>query len=784
MEPETQAPCKLLFIEDDTVDRIAFQRLVKNSELNYQYTVAKSATEAQKHLQTDQYDIVVTDFSLGDGTALDLLDFIKETPFIIITGAGDEETAVKVMKAGAFDYLIKDPLRHYLKLLPHTIQNALKQKHDRERLCLLESVVVNANDAVVITENEPLELTDYTIIYINESFSQITGYHQHELDGKAPDIFFGLNTNLDKVTELQKKLRKGQAAHAELIYYRKDGQEIWIDLNTKPIYSRLDKMTHWVSIMRDITERVQAEKKMIEAREIAENSLKVKERFLANMSHEIRTPMHAITGLSHLLSQTNPTPKQKEFIDAVKKSTDNLLVIINDLLDLAKIESGTIEINKSSFKLTEIFNALGNLLQPTIETKGNTLIIHIDKELKKVLVGDSARLHQILLNLLGNAIKFTENGEIRLSAKLLYSGVKKTTIVFSVVDTGIGLPEEKLSTIFGSFIQADKSIKRKYGGTGLGLTIAKQLIELQGGTISVESQLGVGTTFRFTLCFEINQTNDPSLKTHKEEVVPPPNFAHLKILAVEDNDMNQFMVMSLLEKTQAKVVIVANGHDALAVMQKESFDLVLMDLHLPDIDGYEVTKLVRTKFEEPIKSIPIMAMTATILSEVKEKAFAAGLDDYILKPFIPEQLYIQIEKLLNKHIPQTETSAPEVNHSDVNTNGYDIDLTYLYDISGGNEQVVIKMLRMFIQQVPDIINSMQQYCEDKNWHALKDELHKITSPINYVGIKRLGAITVKVRDYIADPSQIHLIPAAIKDMEQIYQKAHKELEAELEKLGR
>lgn len=387
-----------------------------------------------------------------------------------------------------------------------------------------------------------------------------------------------------------------------------------------------------------------------EARDRAEQSRKFKEQFLANMSHEIRTPMNAVVGMTNLLLKTELNPQQHKYLKAIKQSADNLIVIINDILDLSKIEAGRLEFEAVDFSLAEAIEGVANTIMFKSDEKGLYLNTEIDEAIAPILKGDPVRLNQILLNLAGNAVKFTESGGITIKVTLEGFDNDKAKIQFTVTDTGIGIPEDRLDAIFESFSQADSSTTRKFGGTGLGLTISKQLVELQGGHIGVNSTVGVGTTFYFQLAFAIGSAKQETT------TVAVDGFAlkDLRILLAEDNAFNQIVAQDTLETMFAgvRVDIAENGKLAVEKLQQAHYHLVLMDINMPVMNGLEATRAIR-KLSTEKKDTLVMAMTASATQEAIQECMEAGMNDYISKPFVPEELQAKISALLSARFSAT-----------------------------------------------------------------------------------------------------------------------------------
>lgn len=634
----------VFFVEDDVIDQMAFERHVKQNQLPYRCIFATSVAQVSEMVGTHQFDVAIVDYNLGDGTGMDVLKIIgSASPVIFVTGQGNQKLAVEAMKAGIFDYLIKDHERSYLDLLPVTIDNAISRRKSEERIRKMEQQVEKLLWVVSKTDNSmAIASKDGIIEWVNEGFERLTGYKSKDVVGTHGNQLYangisGLNPKSNWYKEL---LSAKQTVTYESKNYRKDGTWIWVFTTLSPITNENNEIVNIVAIDSDITARKEAEMQLLQSKLRAEKLAKAKEDFVANMSHEIRTPMNAIVGMVQLLADTEVNEKQEKYLKSISFASENLLSIINDVLDFSKLEANAVAFEQTSFNIRECLQHIIDMFLPKAEEKGLKLSFNVESNTPQFVIGDPTKLSQIITNLLGNALKFTDQGEITLEVKTANSTKKTVELEFSVSDTGIGIPENKQSSIFSSFEQAETNTTRKYGGTGLGLAIIKKLTEGMGGVVTLQSEVNKGSTFIVNMPFSIQETLVNAKSKSESE---PARIDGKRGLLVEDNELNQMVANQFLASVGVNVTTVNDGLQAVEAAKNGGYDFILMDIQMPNMDGYESAKEIRKMGIQT----PIIAMTAHAFSGEKEKCLAAGMNDYLTKPIKRDLLFAKIAELLN-----------------------------------------------------------------------------------------------------------------------------------------
>jgi signal transduction histidine kinase/DNA-binding response OmpR family regulator len=474
----------------------------------------------------------------------------------------------------------------------------------------------------------------------------------------------------------------------------------------------------------------------------------IKEQFMANMSHEIRTPMNAIIGFTNILQKGKLNKIQTQYVNAIQTSGENLLTIVNDILDFSKIEAGMMRIESVPFSLRGILQDIETIFIEKIRLRDLALGVEISTDLPDVLLGDAVRLTQILVNLISNAIKFTEKGNILVriypseKTENLINNSKNIELLFEVIDTGIGIPKDKLGVIFDRFRQASSDITRRFGGSGLGLSIVKSLIDLQGGNIDVKSVLNQGTTFSFTIPYKIS---DEQFETHfkdktsQKEFLLAQNAAYtegVKVLIVEDNQLNQDLMQQLLTSWNLHFKIARDGFQALEYLRKESFNLILMDIQMPEMDGYTATQKIRNELNI---QIPIIALTAHVLAGERERCLSAGMNEYLPKPIREQNLRALIAQFVKVDDTRiTDNISPQNSYSKNGENEHKIlNVKYLQDLSKGNESFVKAMLVQFVEQMPQELTDLEKAISVKNFPLVKTIAHNMKTTVAFVGLDEI-----------------------------------------------
>lgn len=653
-------------------------------------------------------------------------------------------------------------------------------KKEREESQYARSLIEASLDPLVTIN------TEGKIMDMNKATISITGVTRKKLTGTD---FFDYFTEPQKAREVyQEVFAKGSVIASPLTLRHKKGKLTDVLFNGSVYKDDKENVLGVVIVARDVTEQKrivresnsakvfaelataiaeEAKVRAENATQIAQNAVKSKQQFLSNMSHEIRTPMNAIIGFTKVLLRTDLTEKQQEYLSAIELSGNSLIVLINDILDLAKVDAGKMKFEQTPFNIASSISAMLHLFEPKIQEKNLILIKEYDSKIPKVLIGDSVRLHQIILNLVSNAVKFTSHGKITVSVKLIKEDDEKAVIKFSIKDTGIGMEEAKIDSIFENFQQATSGTSRIYGGTGLGLAIVKQLVESQQGSVHVKSKINEGSTFSFVLSFS---KTDAEFEIETEASEPNTKMGKLKILVVEDIPLNQLLMKTLLEDFGFELDIASNGKIAIEKLQNTAYDLILMDLQMPEMNGFEATEFIRNEMNS---KIPIMALTADVTTTDLAKCKAVGMNDYIAKPVDDSMLHTKIIKLVKKYSYNSGSQKKETNSLKKKY----CNLDYLTERTKSKPILMTEMILLYLKQTPILVKEIKKGVKQKDWEAVNAAAHKMIPSFSIMGIhKDHENIAKKIQEYTSTNKQIDKLPNLIIQLEKVCLQVCEELE--------
>jgi PAS domain S-box-containing protein len=629
------------------------------------------------------------------------------------------------------------------------------------------SIFNNAAAGVVVVDAQG------KVLQANPAFCRFLGYSELEMlqiDHTMVTHPDDLEASLRLYADVAKK-RPKRFEH-EKRYIRKDGGIVWGQINGTWVYDEHGKPLHAIVLVVDITEQKKAETEILKAKELAESSNRSKGEFLANMSHEIRTPMNGIIGITELVLGTELDEEQQECLEMVNQSAKSLLTLLNDLLDYSKVEAGKMELEQIDFDLGLLLQSILNPVRMEAQIKGLKFRVDIDPRLERVFCGDPVRLKQVLVNLVGNALKFTENGEISFRGRLSSESSRGSRVEFVISDTGIGIADDKLEHIFESFAQADGSSSRKYGGSGLGLAICKELVALMDGEIRVESQLDSGS--RFSVVLPLG-TGEAASAESREQAAPGllQRGAQLKVLLAEDNLVNQQLARRMLEKAGHQTVVVNDGEEALAALREEEFDLVLMDIQMPNVDGLEATAQIRAGTAgSKNPTLPIIALTAHAMKGDRERFLAAGMDAYISKPINSAELFDTLARFFPVREPSKALSSQAARASEV------LDYETALQRLGNDRELLEEVLEAFLISVPSLLQRIKAAIHAADCQLVQREAHSLKGAAAAIGANRLRETALRLeiaaRDGEVDKS-LALEPVLEKEVNAVLASVDNEL---------
>ena len=570
--------------------------------------------------------------------------------------------------------------------------------------------------------------------YMSPVVEIVLGYKPEQLVGKK--YFY------DILNQRQRERVKREAfeiikqhrslTNFEKVVDRADGTELWVATNCKPLFDEDGNLRGYMGSDTDISVQKQMQQKMEEAIQIAENSAKVKETFLTNMSHEIRTPLNVIIGMIREIGKEALTANQKIYLKHAESSSFHLLSIVNNVLDMSKIEAGEFKLDIKDFSLSAVLSNVKSILSSRANGKKIDFKVECSDNIAKALRGDSLRLSQVLINLLGNSIKFTDKGSVVLKVNLLSDNSEIQKVSFEVADTGIGMSEEYLKRIFKKFTQEYDASNRAYEGTGLGMSISKQIIEMMGGQIAINSKKGQGTNISFSIDFPVGiEENliviDKNTRSY--------DISGTRVLLVEDNEMNRFIARQSLLQAKCILTEAINGKEAIDILRTKQFDLILMDIQMPEMDGVEATKIIR---EELNLKTAIIALTANAFKHDMDLYMSIGMDDYLIKPYKEEELFAKVEQIVR--LRKGNAKGKELK---ISNNAEKSDVRHLYSlrqievISGGDKKFVATLIAMFLKLSDETIQLLNEALESNNIEQIKRLAHKIKPSLDNLEVNDL-----------------------------------------------
>lgn len=743
MSEKKKYDVSVLLAEDDLASRVFASTVFKT--FAREVFAAADGYEGLELYKEKSPDLIVSDISMPKMNGLEMSRLIRETdpniPIILTTAFDNKETLLEAIDVGINQFIVKPLQKERLisafKVAAERIEMRKSLAQKTEYIETLSKAMENSSSMIIIlNRNEEIE-------YVNPKFCEVSGYEREEVIGKSPEILIFNDETLRSYNEYQEAFEKNKEWHGEFVNNRKNGEPYWVQASISPIKTSEGPITHFVMVFEDVTDKKKVEEELKsaneelerrvfertvqlrDAKEKADAANQAKTLFLAKVSHELRTPMNGILGMTSILLDSPLNEKQKRSLGVVKYSANSLLKIINDILDFSKLETGKLRIENSDFNLKALINRAVEPLRANAQDKGLYLKTRLGADLPENVNSDALRLQQILTNLIGNAVKFTERGGIVLSANLESQNDERIVVKFVVEDTGLGIPKNMHDKLFKSFSQIDGSLTRKYGGTGLGLSITKELVERMNGEISVESEKGEGSKFAFTIGFNAPENKEKTAESDMldggEELsaiaAKFPDYP-LQILVAEDSFINREVIIEALSAKPWRCEIAENGALAVEAFKKSDFDIILMDIQMPEMDGFEATRKIREIEADSGKHIKIIGLTAHSVEDSKPECENAGMDAIVGKPIRWSELFGTIvEHTKSKEKTKTTTTKPKIN------------IEKLLDTINNNEKILLNIIDYFSANYPAQIARLRASAAAKDFESLKQISHKFKSEL-------------------------------------------------------
>jgi len=750
-------PLTVLIAEDDPPSLLTIQTILKSRFENV--LSAENGLKAFELFTEHSPDIVVSDVGMpfldGLGLARQIREVNSQVPIIFTTAFDNKEVLLDAIKIGINHYIVKPVKRDNLIEILDSVANSLlleqEYRKQQEKIKLLYSAIEHSPGLIIIFDS------DGKITYQNPKLCEITNFTKESFeDENIKNIFWG-----DNIVDFIDAVEKESDWKGELKLINNGNYDIYLNVSISPVYGENNSISCFVLVADDITEkkaienklkeyneileqkikertfelekinqklleeieiRKKTETELIRAKEAAEEANRFKSLFLAKVTHELRTPMNGILGMTSVLMDTELDEKQKRTLRIVKHSGETLLNIINDILDWSKLETGKLRLDRVSFSLEEVVNNVYDLLYYSAANKGIELKLNLTHDIPQKVLGDPIRLQQVLVNIVSNGIKFTEEGFVEISVIKIKEVQNKVIIRFDIRDTGVGIPSDKIEKLFKSFSQIDDNLTRKYGGTGLGLYISKEIVDMMGGEIYCESTVGEGSVFHFTIPFEISDGMQEE-KTAKAKTISEVSSIYsdlsLNLLIIEDSYINQEVIKEALNSTNCRYKVAENGKIGVYYYSNEKFDAVLLDIQMPEMDGFETIKaLLEIEAKNSLEHTPIIALTAHDDDETIEAIKEAGFDYIITKPIDWENFF----EVLIKYSPNITNNT--------------IDVTKLLVSINHNKALLNKLIKYFIENSPVQINNLEKAILENDLEQVDRISHKLKSEVGNFGAEK------------------------------------------------
>jgi len=610
----------------------------------------------------------------------------------------------------------------------------------KDHAALVSKLLDYTFDACLICKQSD---TGLSTLFANQTFYSLTEQSEKDVIGFPPQLTANKSSADNIYEEILNNFNENRTYEKECSGINRSGNPFWAIVRSFPVEESGGKFC--IILIKDITIRRKRENELTKAVKSVEESKVVKDKFLANMSHEMRTPLNGILGMSQLLEGTSLDSEQREFVEELRHSAENLLAIVNDILEFNFLKSTKFKLEKRKFSLRKQLNSLVETIKGRADEKGLKLELAVSEKMPETLVGDSVRLAQILMNVVGNSIKFTNEGSITIFVRTLESENGRVPVEFKVKDTGIGIPESMVSDIFETFNQASKSTSYKYGGTGIGLSIVKQVVGHMDGRINVESEIGKGTTITVILPFGMPESV-PEFKSTDQtdsagEIEQYPGY---RVLIADDYPLNRRIVKGMMKKFGVEVDEAEDGTEAIEMSDKHDYSAIFMDVHMPEMGGLEATRKIREREKASGKHTPIIAVTASVLDRDIEECNNAGMDGFMAKPFTYNEIYQKFKQYVVESSPssrQNDDSSSEKSE--------ELFLQNLEEMTGGDKGLMVEMINLFLNQTPDLMNQIVDHFEKREYELVKSSSHTLKPTFTYVGMEEATELTKEIEELSA-----------------------------------